>query len=54
MKDGKLGRFEKWIFGWLQVGSGVVYILSLGYLETQWCYKYLKWLSYKHYDYDNC
>lgn len=45
---------ERWIFGWIQIVGGIVKVLTLGLVTFDFCYYYLRWLSHRHYDYNNC
>lgn len=53
-KKSEMNHFELWIFGWCQILDGFTSILSFGYLNLSLPYKYIKYLSHKHFDYNDC
>ncbi|KKN73098.1 hypothetical protein LCGC14_0404070 [marine sediment metagenome] len=45
---------QTWVFGWIQIASGVVRVLTFGLLEIHWCFRYIKWLAHREFDYNKC
>ena len=50
----KLNWFERWVFGWIQIVSGFFRVITFGFVEFDFCFAYLRWLSHKKYDYRKC